>query len=190
MKKPLATLGALGLARRALGALRGRLGSAALAPSAGRRACPTELDGLRVVHLSDFHLGFPVARRARRRPRDRWTAARDPDLVVITGDLLSRPSAERRLRELLERVPGSFAVLGNHDFAIVPRPVLEAERGHRARLDDGALVDEARTVELRGRTRADRRRRPAHLPARNGLAPGRLADPDADLASCSATSRA
>src|SRR6266511_2359958 len=101
MNKPLATLGALGL-----GALWGhfeagwvRLRSIPV-PIPG---LPEELDGLRVVHLSDFHLGFPSRGELAVERAIEWTASRDPDLVLITGDLLSRPAAEPRLRELLER---------------------------------------------------------------------------------------
>ena len=52
---------------------------------------PRELDGLRVAHLSDFHFG-PVSRgrRAGLRAAD-WVRSREPDLVLVTGDLLSRP---------------------------------------------------------------------------------------------------
>src|ERR671918_2391596 len=79
---------------------------------------PDELEGLRIAHLSDFHLGVPSrGTRAVERAVE-WAASQKPDLVLITGDLLSRPRAEPRLRALLKRLPGSFAVLGNHDFAI------------------------------------------------------------------------
>ena len=90
MKKPLATLGALGLGAALWGHFEAgwvRLRSIPV-PIPG---LPEELDGLRIVHLSDFHLGFPSrGERAVQRAID-WTAAREPDLVVITGDLLSRP---------------------------------------------------------------------------------------------------
>ena len=138
-----------------------------------------ELVGLRIAHLSDFHLGFPSrGTRAVERAVE-WVAEREPDLVFITGDLLSRPRAERKLRELLDRLPGSFAVLGNHDFALSRDPFSKP-----AALDDLGetvlLEDDSRIVEVRGRRvqivgvdpRSYRRRR-AH--------PERLADPDADL---------
>ena len=140
---------------------------------------PAELDGLRVVHLSDFHLGFPSRGERAVHRAVRWAAAREPDLVAITGDQLSRPSAEARLRMLLGRLPGSFAVLGNHDYAISRDPFSTPS----AVTDLGSttvLADEARTVELRGRRVQVVGVDPRSY--RDGRArPERLADPGADL---------
>src|SRR5947207_2063356 len=44
---------------------------------------PAELSGLRVAHLSDFHLGFP-SRSGRSVERAvEWVASRRPDLVLV-----------------------------------------------------------------------------------------------------------
>ncbi len=140
---------------------------------------PPELAGLRIVHLSDLHLGVPSrGGRAVERAVD-WAAERRPDLVVISGDLLSRPRAERRLRTLLARLPSCYAVLGNHDYALSRDPFSQPTEV----VDLAAttlLADDARTIELRGgrvqiagvdpRSYLDRRARPE-----------RLADPEADL---------
>ncbi len=78
---------------------------------------PPELDGLRIAHLSDLHLGVPSrGGRAAARAVD-WVASRRPDLTVVTGDLLSRPGGQRRLLELLAKLDHPYVVLGNHDFA-------------------------------------------------------------------------
>ncbi|TML45720.1 MAG: hypothetical protein E6G23_07090, partial [Actinobacteria bacterium] len=62
---------------------------------------PRELAGVRIAHLSDFHLGFPSrGEQAVLRAVD-WVAARRPDLVLVSGDLLSRSRGEPLLRELL-----------------------------------------------------------------------------------------
>ncbi len=108
---------------------------------------PAALDGLRVAHLSDFHFG-PVSRGtvAGRRAAD-WVRSRRPDLVVVTGDLLSRPGGRRLLDEALAGLD-AFAVLGNHDVAVTRDPFSRA-----AELDGlpaTLLVDESRLVELRG----------------------------------------
>jgi uncharacterized protein len=67
---------------------------------------PEELEGLRIAHLSDFHLGFPSRGTKAVERAVEWVAEREPELVLITGDLLSRPRAEQKLRDLLDRLPG------------------------------------------------------------------------------------
>jgi uncharacterized protein len=111
---------------------------------------PDELAGLRVAHLSDFHFGLP-SRGARAVKRAvAWVEERGPDLVVVTGDLVSRPRGEALLRELLGRLGNPYVVLGNHDVEHSRDPFSRA-----AGLTDLApahlLVDEAVEVELRGR---------------------------------------
>jgi uncharacterized protein len=112
---------------------------------------PPELDGLRIAHLSDFHLGPPSRGvHAVERAVD-WTAERRPDLAVITGDLLTKPSGKARLRSLVERlgVP-TFAVLGNHDVAISRDP--QARKSDLRELAPATLLrDEGVELELRGR---------------------------------------
>ena len=178
MKTGLGTLAKLGLAAAAWGHFEAgwvRLRTLDV-PVPG---LPPELAGLRIAHLSDFHLGFP-SRGVRAVERAvEWAAERKPDLTLITGDLLSRPSAEPRLRELLEQVPGSFAVLGNHDFATSRDPFSKPS----AVSDLGSttvLFDDARIVELRGRRVQIVGVDPRSY--RRGTArPERLADSDADL---------
>jgi hypothetical protein len=138
-----------------------------------------ELAGLRIVHLSDFHLGVPSRGvRAVERAVD-WAAELDPDLVCVSGDLLSRPSGEARLRELVSRLPRCYAVLGNHDFAESRDPF--SQPAAPAELPGVTLLsDEARTLELRGR-----RVQVVGVDPRSYRAgraqPARLADPDAEL---------
>jgi hypothetical protein len=111
---------------------------------------PAELDGLRIAHLSDFHLGVPsLGERATARAVA-WVAGRRPDLVCITGDLVSRSRGEERLGRLLERLPeDTYVVLGNHDFAISrdpfsqPTQLVELTRGR-------LLSDESMGAQVRG----------------------------------------
>jgi predicted MPP superfamily phosphohydrolase len=113
---------------------------------------PPELDGLRIAHLSDFHLGVPS--RGRRATEDAvaWVAKRRPDLVCVTGDLLSRGRGLPLLERLLRELGQSFVVLGNHDYADSRDPF--SQRIDPAVLDaiDGVtlLRDDAVEVELRG----------------------------------------
>jgi predicted MPP superfamily phosphohydrolase len=111
---------------------------------------PAALDGLRIGHLSDFHLGarFSLGNRASARAAA-WVAARSPDLVCVTGDLVSHPRGETRLRRLLARLDRPYVVLGNHDVAVTRDPFSRA-----AELQDleqaQLLRDEAETVDLHG----------------------------------------
>ena len=59
---------------------------------------PAELDGLRIAHLSDFHLGVPSRGSRAVEVGVEWAEQRAPDLVAITGDLLSRRAAASRRR--------------------------------------------------------------------------------------------
>jgi predicted MPP superfamily phosphohydrolase len=115
------------------------------------RRLPPELDGLRIAHLSDFHLGVPSRGTRSVERAVEWVEERQPDLTLISGDLLSRPRGEKRLRGLLGRLPRAYAVLGNHDYAASRDPFSRA-----VDLVDLAparlLADEAETLELRGRT--------------------------------------
>ena len=135
---------------------------------------------IRVVHLSDFHLGFRSrGTRAVERAIE-WTAACSPDIVCITGDLVSRPRGEEQLRALLGQldVP-TYAVLGNHDVEHSRDPFSRS-----AGLSDLApahlLVDTAATVEIRGM-----RVQLVGVDPRNYVhatsQPWRLVDSDADL---------
>ena len=140
---------------------------------------PPELEGMRIAHLSDFHLGFPSRGESAVRRAVDWVSSRSPELVLVSGDLLSRRRGEPLLRELLARLPNCFAVLGNHDFAETNDPF-----SSRSPVDHIApatlLLDEAKTVDVRGRrvqiVGVDPRT------YRRGLAqPARLADSEADL---------
>ena len=110
---------------------------------------PSELAGLRIAHLSDFHLGLPSRGTHAVERAVEWVTSRSPELVVITGDLVSRPRGEPSLREVIERLGRPFVVLGNHDVEHSRDPFSRA-----AGFDDLAparlLVDEGETIELRG----------------------------------------
>jgi predicted MPP superfamily phosphohydrolase len=108
------------------------------------------LSGLRIVHLSDFHLGIPSRGERAVRAAVEWARERRPDIVVVTGDLVSRPRGEAALHELIARIPGAFAVLGNHDLALSRDPF--SKRVELRELDSATLLlDDGCFVELRGR---------------------------------------
>ncbi len=76
------------------------------------------LQGVRVAHISDLHIGRHMRAAALRRFVDRVNATQ-PDLIVITGDIFDFDSSyiEEGCRELakLSAPHGTFAILGNHD---------------------------------------------------------------------------
>jgi hypothetical protein len=78
-----------------------------------------EYDGLRIVQLSDLHLG-PFLRTSWLERRIDQVEALGPDLVVVTGDLVDQDAALAEsvappLRHLRVRL-GVWGVTGNHEF--------------------------------------------------------------------------
>lgn len=111
---------------------------------------PDALDGVRIGHLSDFHLGAPLSRGNRASEEAaRWVGERRPDLVCITGDLVSHPRGVPRLEALLADLERPFVVLGNHDVAVTRDPfsrAAEVRDLEHARL----LGDETVVLAVRG----------------------------------------
>lgn len=145
------------------------------------RGLAPALDGFRILHLSDFHLGtMSLNGRALERALT-WAEGLELDLVAITGDLVSRGRGRRMLCEALARLGprhGVFAVLGNHDVAATRDPFsrpadLASLEGDGAQLlEHGSVTVEAdgRVVQVVG---ADPRRRREPIEA--------LAEAEADL---------
>ncbi|QDU67738.1 metallophosphoesterase [Engelhardtia mirabilis] len=108
-----------------------------------------ELEAFRIVQLSDPHAG-PFLGRGDLSAVVEACNALDPDLVVLTGDLITKRAEESYL--LLEDLAGlrarrgSFGVFGNHDYRgrrereIAAR--FEAEAGLRFLLDESVRFGE------------------------------------------------
>jgi predicted MPP superfamily phosphohydrolase len=110
---------------------------------------PAELDGLRIAHLSDFHLGVPSRGTRAVKHAVAWVSDRDSDLVCVTGDLVSRPRGEPLLRALLKELPRCYVIHGNHDFAVTRDPFSKAVE--LLELEPATLLsDEGVLLELRG----------------------------------------
>ena len=79
--------------------------------------------GLKILHLSDQHLG-PDGWIQRRRLGKSLAilATLKPDLILLTGDFLHDNAGLPYVEELLQGLPparlGVYAVLGNHDYAV------------------------------------------------------------------------
>lgn len=110
---------------------------------------PPALDGLRVAHLSDFHLGLPSRGAVAVRKAADWVRERRPDLTVVTGDLLSHPRGRELLGSVLRELD-AYVVLGNHDIGVTRDPF-----SRPVELEDipaTVLVDESRRLVVRGST--------------------------------------
>lgn len=81
----------------------------------------SNLEGLRVAHLTDLHIGKSVPREFLEHCID-TTNRCHPDLVALTGDFLQwDPGYIEVLAHLVRRLDaplGVYAVLGNHDYGL------------------------------------------------------------------------
>ncbi len=80
---------------------------------------PKGIDRLKIVQISDIHLGLIVAEKRLERILSKVKAA-NPDILVSTGDLVDGQMADiDGLSAMLRDVPakyGKYAVSGNHEF--------------------------------------------------------------------------
>lgn len=136
-----------------------------------RRDAPGEGRPLRVVQISDPHLG-PFMSEGRLAAICARAVARNPDLILLTGDFLTMESQsdprvlERALSPLADARGRVFACFGNHDHE-APAIVRRACRTHGITLlvDDEAVLDtETGPVQIVGADYAWRGRR-VHLEA-------------------------
>lgn len=106
---------------------------------------PPALDGLRVVHLSDIHVGGAMNLHRLMRVAELTNECR-PDLVLHTGDFLTHRSGDfdEPLYAALSRIEapyGHWACLGNHDYE-------DPERLARRLSGSGVTVLRNRTVRI------------------------------------------
>ena len=112
---------------------------------------PRRLDGLRVAHLSDIHVGGAMDLAKLRRVAELTNAA-NVDLVLHTGDFLTHrlPGFDEPLYEALATVRppfGQWACFGNHDF---DDPARLTRRLSECGVE--VLRNRLATVEVRGET--------------------------------------
>ena len=123
---------------------------------------PAAFDRLRIVQISDMHLGsFPLSTDIVQRGID-VINAESPDLILFTGDMVNDYSeeAEPWLDKLkgLEARMGKYSILGNHDYsdyaswpnARDKAANLERLKGHHRTLGFRLLLDEHVPIEKDG----------------------------------------
>ncbi len=80
---------------------------------------PPELDGLRIVQITDLHVG-PTIRRPYVERVVRMTQDLTPDLIALTGDMVDGSVEELKQHVAplgdLSRIAPAFLALGNHDY--------------------------------------------------------------------------
>lgn len=81
---------------------------------------PREFDGLRIAHLSDFHLTGRIGKRFFEQVVE-LTNKQKPDAVFLTGDLLDKKHCLDWIEDIyggFQAPEGLFFILGNHDRRI------------------------------------------------------------------------
>lgn len=114
------------------------------------RHCPPSWNGLRLVQISDIHIGQNIERTQLERFVERVNGL-GPDLICITGDIADSPSADLEgflpILARLHAPSGVYAILGNHDHYTGADQV-EAALRRLTRFT--VLRDQQTTVEVRG----------------------------------------
>lgn len=109
-------------------------------------ALPAPLEGLRILHLSDIHIGFSFSLRDLEAVLDA-ASAQHPDIVLVTGDLSDRipelPDALSLIADLKPRY-GAYASVGNHEYW---RGITDVRRAHD-RSEVPMLLDAGHTLPI------------------------------------------
>jgi uncharacterized protein len=95
---------------------------------------PQSFDGLRIVQLSDIHLGSLYGKQKKVIKAVSMVNSLNPDLVLFTGDLVNNYSEEalgwENIFARIQARLGKFSILGNHDYGDYWDWNSEAERHH------------------------------------------------------------
>lgn len=103
---------------------------------------PKEFDGLRVVQISDLHLGSFGKNREPLSEAIALINAEKPDVILFTGDIVNNFSGELKGWEScfapLHAPMGKFSILGNHDYGNYSNwPSKEAKRKNFEEIVEG-----------------------------------------------------
>ena len=112
---------------------------------------PGAWSGVTVLHLSDVHAGLFATNELSLAKVVRWAAPLEPDLVVLTGDVLGDPErSSHSLKLLAELRPplGMFAVTGNHEYGLGKGPLAKARNARDLWSQAGAMLLTDRCVDL------------------------------------------
>jgi predicted MPP superfamily phosphohydrolase len=118
----------------ALGTLHGRFNFKTEQVTIKIKGLNKDLDGLKIVQLSDMHLaGFYHHRKVLQAVMDKVNSYK-PDLILNTGDFVSYGWREFGRNDTIlitaKSRYGNFAVMGNHDFGTYHPDFTEADRAN------------------------------------------------------------
>ncbi|MFM7357207.1 MAG: metallophosphoesterase [Sediminibacterium sp.] len=99
---------------------------------------PTAFRGLKIVHISDIHIGSLQDKYAVEAGINK-VLQQKPDLILFTGDLVNNKAAEMEgwtnLFSRFQAPMGVYSILGNHDYGdYVAWPSLEAKQNNLQQL--------------------------------------------------------
>lgn len=110
---------------------------------------PESFDGMRVVAISDLHMGSRFAGEGKLERVVRSANEQNADLVVLLGDYVAgnsrRPATfphavlSKQLGQLRAR-HGVYAVMGNHDYWSGVQPIIDALRKAGIRVIDSSVA--------------------------------------------------
>ncbi|MBI5869834.1 MAG: metallophosphoesterase [Actinobacteria bacterium] len=116
---------------------------------------PSELEGLKLLHISDLHAGAPGPAGRAIGKLIKASRRADADLVLFTGDMTDKKKDLRPWLPLLAEIGGrygKFAVLGNHDHGLRKTVLQDLARRFTGRNRLGSkeipVEDLANTVSL------------------------------------------
>jgi uncharacterized protein len=119
------------------------------------RDLPLALDGVTILHISDIHAGHGPGLAMLERALE-WSDELRPDLIALTGDLVTRARGIDRLQRASAALAataraGAYAVTGNHDHGDATDPFAD---GSTVEALDGfeLLRGRGARVGLRGRS--------------------------------------
>jgi uncharacterized protein len=113
--------------------------------------------GMKIVQISDLHFS-PVVWRRYLEQHVHWVNELEPDLVVVTGDLITGGySYANRVARILNKIQSAYGVLctfGNHDYSMFGKhqPIegrRRADHLERVLVDEGLIVLRNQAMHMR-----------------------------------------
>ncbi|MGD1846197.1 MAG: metallophosphoesterase [Salibacteraceae bacterium] len=144
------------------GMVKGRFNFRVIRKTLAYQNLPAAFDGLKVVQLSDMHLGSFFENRDAVQPAIKMINDLEPDVILFTGDLVNNYAQEAEpwvdVFKGLKASVGKFSVLGNHDYgdyvawSDVQSKINNLDRVKQANRDMGfqLLLNESVVLERNG----------------------------------------